>query len=151
VETLLTLDAVRILAGRPQTARAARIWVVSHLPDSPAADDVALMVSELVTHAILCSRSGLPGGSVTVRLAIRADQLRVDVIDQGNGREQPALPARPPGLPSGGHAGGVPHIDKALVGMSGLGVGLVIVRELADAFGAEGPDKWFTLSLGGAR
>ena len=41
VETLLTVDAARIFAGRPESARAARVWVVSHLPSgSPAADDV---------------------------------------------------------------------------------------------------------------
>ena len=135
METLLTVDAVRTLAGRPETARAARLWVISHLSGSPAADDAALMVSELVTNALRYSRSGLPGGSVTVKLKITAGQLRVDVIDQGPDYEQ---------------ATAVPGVDTPLDGVPGLGAGLVIVRQLADTWGAEGPDSWFTLSLGGA-
>lgn len=135
METLLTVDAVRTFAGRPETARAARVWVVSHLPDSPVADDVALMVSELVTNALRYSRSGLPGGSVIVNLKISAGQLRVDVIDQGPDYERAAA---------------LSCIDTPLDGVPGLGAGLVIVRELADTCGAEGPDSWFTLSLGGA-
>jgi anti-sigma regulatory factor (Ser/Thr protein kinase) len=135
VETLLTVDAVRTFAGRPETARAARLWVVGHLSGSPAAGDVALMVSELVTNALRYSRSGLSGGSVTVNLTITAGQLRVDVIDQGPDYEQ---------------AGAVPCVDTPLDGVPGLGAGLVIVRQLADTWGAEGPDSWFTLSLGGA-
>ena len=83
METLLTVDAARTFPGRPESARAARVWVVSHLPGSPAADDVALMVSELVTNALRYSRSGLPGGWVTVSLAIGRGEVRVDVIDQG--------------------------------------------------------------------
>jgi anti-sigma regulatory factor (Ser/Thr protein kinase) len=123
-------------AGTPQSARAARVWAVSHLPGSPAADDVALMVSELVTNALRYSRSGLPGGSVAVSLTISGGQVRVDVIDQGAVAElaEPVL-----------------RIDAALGEESRLGAGLVLVRELADTFGAEGPRRWFTLSLGGAR
>ena len=84
METLLTVDAARTFPGRPESARAARIWAVSHLPPgSPAADDVALMVSELVTNALRYSRSALPGGSVAVSLAIGGGQVRVDVVDQG--------------------------------------------------------------------
>ena len=84
VETLLTVDAARTFAGRPESARAARVWAVSHLPSgSPVADDVALMVSDLVTHALHYSRSGLPGGSVIVRLKIGSGRVRVDVIDEG--------------------------------------------------------------------
>jgi anti-sigma regulatory factor (Ser/Thr protein kinase) len=128
VETLLTVDAVRTFAGRPEAARAARLWVVGHISGSPAADDVALMVSELVTNA-------LPGGSVTVSLKITAGQLRVDVIDQGPDYEQ---------------ATAVSCVDTPLDGVPGLGAGLAIVRQLADTWGAEGSDSWFTLSLGGA-
>jgi serine/threonine-protein kinase RsbW len=135
VETLLTVDAARTFPGRPESAHAARMWVVSHMPCAPVADDVALMVSELVTNALRYSRSGLPGGSLTVRLAIRTGRLRVDVIDQGPDYEQAAP---------------VPRVDTPLDGVPGLGVGLVIVRKLADRWGAEGPDSWFTLGLGGA-
>jgi anti-sigma regulatory factor (Ser/Thr protein kinase) len=123
-------------AGTPQSVRAARVWAVSHLSSSPAADDVALMVSELVTNALRYSRSGLPGGSVAVSLLIARGRVRVEVLDQG------AVP---------GLAEPVRRIDAAPGEVSRLGAGLVIVRELADTFGAEGPRRWFTLSLGGGR
>jgi anti-sigma regulatory factor (Ser/Thr protein kinase) len=131
VPTLLTVDAARTFPGRPESARAARLWAISHLPPgSPAADDVAVMVSELVTNALCYSRSGLPGGSVIVRLKIGGGQIRVDVIDQG------AVLAEPIRVVDTGHQ---------------LGAGLAIVRELADTFAAEGPHRWFTLGLGGER
>ena len=66
VKTLLIAYAARPFPGRPESARAARVWVASYLPGSPVADDVALMVSELVTNALRYSRSGQPGGWVTV-------------------------------------------------------------------------------------
>jgi hypothetical protein len=37
--------------------------VAGFLPGSPAADDAALMTSELVTNAVMYSASGLPGGA----------------------------------------------------------------------------------------
>jgi serine/threonine-protein kinase RsbW len=130
VRTLLTVDAVRTFPGTSGSARAARVWVVSLLPTgSPAADDITLMTSELVTNALRYSRSGLPRGSVTVSLTISAGQVCVDVIDQGP----------PPELAE--------PVINADLGEAHLGVGLVIVRELADAFGVEGPHRWFTLNL----
>jgi anti-sigma regulatory factor (Ser/Thr protein kinase) len=137
VETLLTVDNTRTFAGRPQSARAARVWVVRHLPaGSPAADDVALMVSDLFTNAILHSRSGLPDGRVTVHLRIGSGQVRVDVIDQGAIPEL-TEPTR--------------RVAAAVDARGEFGVGLFLVHELADNFGAEGPCKWFILGLGGAR
>jgi serine/threonine-protein kinase RsbW len=133
VQTLLTVDAARTFPGLPESARAARVWVVSLLPaDSPATDDVALMVSELVTYALRYSRSGLPGGSVYASLAISGGQVRVDVVDQG------AVPelAEPVYL-----------IDAGSGDVHQLGVGLAIICELADTFGAAGPHRWFTLGL----
>ena len=137
VETLLTVDAARTFPGRPESARAARVWVVSHLPSgSPVADDVALMVSDLVTHALHYSRSGLPGGSVIVRLKIGSGRVRAEVIDQG------AIPElnKP-----------IRHVGAAIDTEGELGASLFLVHELAESFGAEGPRRWFTLSLGGAR
>jgi anti-sigma regulatory factor (Ser/Thr protein kinase) len=137
VETLLTVDAARSFAGRPESARAARAWAVSHLPSgSPAADDVALMVSDLVTHALHYSRSGLPGGSVVVHLKIGSGRVRVDVTDEG----------ADPGLTEPIWRVGAP-VDTE----GELGASLFLVHELADSFGAEGSRRWFTLSLGGAR
>lgn len=120
----VTAICTRAFAGCPESVSAARAWVAGFLPGSPAADDVALLTSELFTNAVLYSASGLPGGLVTVSVRTGDGSVRVDVIDQGD---------LPPGLaPS-----------------RGLGAGLVIVCELADVFGAEGPDRWFSLRTGG--
>jgi Histidine kinase-like ATPase domain len=113
----------RVFAGRPESVRAARSWVAGLFAGSPAAADAALLTSELFTNAVLYSASGLPGGSVTVKVAAGDGTARVDVIDQG---EPPAC---------------VPH---------GLGKGLAIVAQLADVFGADGCDRWFALRTGGA-
>jgi anti-sigma regulatory factor (Ser/Thr protein kinase) len=117
---------IRAFAGTPESVGAARAWVAGFLPDSPAADDAALMTSELVTNAIQYSASRLPGGIVTVSVSTDNGSARVDVIDQG-------------------------EIPPSLAAPHGLGQGLEIVRQLADVFGADGPDRWFSLRLGGAR
>jgi hypothetical protein len=51
----------RVFAGCPESVGAARALVAGFASGS-AADDVALMTSELVTNAILHSASRLPGG-----------------------------------------------------------------------------------------
>jgi anti-sigma regulatory factor (Ser/Thr protein kinase) len=114
----------RVFTGRPESVAAARIWVAGFTPSS-AADDVALMTSELVTYAILHSASRLPGGHVTVSVKAIDEMVRVDVVDQG---------AVPPDLTT----------------PRGLGLGLVVVAALADVFGADGPDRWFAVRMGDA-
>jgi anti-sigma regulatory factor (Ser/Thr protein kinase) len=116
----------RAFAGLPESVSAARTWVAGFLTGSPAADDAALVTSELVTNAILHSASRLPGGRVTVSVRAMDDMVRVDVVDQG---------AVPP----------------FLAAPRGLGQGLVLVAALADVFGADGCDRWFALRTGGAR
>ena len=116
----VTATCTRSFPGRPESVSAARAWVAGFLPGSPAADDAALMTSELVTNAVLYSASRLPGGIVTVSVRTADGSMRVDVVDQG---EAPPCMAAP----------------------GGLGVGLAIVSELADVFGADGPDRWFWL------
>jgi len=115
----------RAFAGLPESVAAARAWVSSFVPRSPAADDVALMTSELMTNAVLHSASRLPGGQVTVSVQICDGTVRVDVVDQG---------AVPPDLTAS----------------RGLGLGLPLVAVLADVFGADGSDRWFALRTGGA-
>ena len=114
----ITATFIRSFAGRPESARAARSWVAGFFAASEAADGAVLMASELFTNAILHSASGLPGGLIIVKVRISDDAVRVDVVDQGE---------MPPGA------------DAA----RGLGAGVAIVAQLADVFGADGPDRWF--------
>jgi len=120
------LTRTRAFAGRPESVGAARSWVAGFFPDPATAADAALMTSELVTKAIKYTACRLPGGQVVVSVRVGETGIRVDVVDP-----DPVYPCFP-----------VP---------SGLGLGLVIVRLLADTCGCDGGDKWFTLSTGGAR
>jgi anti-sigma regulatory factor (Ser/Thr protein kinase) len=128
----LTVNGVRTFAGVPESVRAARAWVADCLPDSSAAADAALMVSELFTNAILYSTSGHPGGLVTMSIAIGRGMARIHVIDQG-GHLELSQAAR--------------SVAAAVAEAPHLGAGLTIVRDLADEFAAEGPDKCFTLRV----
>jgi anti-sigma regulatory factor (Ser/Thr protein kinase) len=130
----LAVSGVRTFAGVPESVRAARAWIADCLSGSPAADDVTLMVSELVTNAILYSRSGHRGGLVTVSIAAGRGQVRIHVIDQG-GHFEPGQAAH--------------SVAAAAAAAPRLGAGLTIVRALADAFTAEGPDKCFTFRIAG--
>jgi hypothetical protein len=115
--------AVLTLPGLPKSASAAREFTAKCLAGSPAAGDAVLCVGELFANAVLHSASGLPGGEVTVMVSTAADgTARVDVIDEGP-------------LPPGACAS------------HGLGQGVLIVSQLADAFGADGADRWFTVAV----
>src|SRR5258708_34617977 len=60
---------LRVLPGTAESASAARLMARQLLGDGdPAAETVMLLVSELVTNAIVHSQSGAPGGTVTVAL-----------------------------------------------------------------------------------
>ena len=61
----------------------ARQFLAGLLDGWPAAEDAALCLSELVTNAILHSRSGEPGGQFTVRVRLTGCDLRVEVGDRG--------------------------------------------------------------------
>lgn len=108
------------LPGRSEAARAAREFTAKCLAGSPAVDDAVLCADELFANAIQYSASGLPGGEVTVVVSTGGASARVDVIDGG--------PLPPGAEPS-----------------PGLGMGTTIVSQLADVFGANGPDRWFTV------
>ena len=115
------VTCTRVFAGCPESVSAARSWVAGFFPVPAAAADAALMTSELMTNAVLHSASRLPGGQVTVSVLNGDGMVRVDVIDQGQ-------------VPSGARA------------CHGLGQGLVLVSQLADTFGADGTDRWFTVA-----
>ncbi len=77
------------LDGMPESAGLARGWAARILDGCPAADGTILAVSELVTNAVLHSRSAGVPGSVHVRLVIAPGAwLRCEIRDAG-----PARPA----------------------------------------------------------
>src|SRR5579875_361157 len=67
------------LEARPEAVREARRWVGNQLAGSPLRDDALLIVSELVTNAVL-------HGSGTVLLGFErsGDSLRIEVRDRGS-------------------------------------------------------------------
>jgi signal transduction histidine kinase len=90
----------RAFAGHPGSVGAGR--VTGFVPGSPAADDLALLTSELITNAILHSASRLPGGEVTVSVQAADGMVRVDVTNLG---ELPPRFPPEPRSPSGSGAG----------------------------------------------
>jgi anti-sigma regulatory factor (Ser/Thr protein kinase) len=85
-----------VLPGRPESVAEARalVLVLGELTEAQAFN-AALVLSELLTNAILHSRSGQPGGTVTVILEPAGDALRITVRDAGpvRGRRAPRAPA----------------------------------------------------------
>lgn len=124
----LPLAWSRAYPARADQVREARRFLAGVLEGGPAADDAILCVSELATNAVLHSNSGQPGGSFTVRAAVRdGGRLRIEVTDQG--------------------APWAPHPDQH----GGHGRGLLIVSRLAADWGiaADGLTSrtaWFELT-----
>jgi anti-sigma regulatory factor (Ser/Thr protein kinase) len=100
----------------------------------PAADAVQLVVSELVTNAIVHSKSGAPGGTVTIALCPGASGLLVQVRDDG-GASEPRL------------AGAAADPRKS----AEQGYGLVLVDALAERWGSisspDGRITWCRIGL----
>jgi serine/threonine-protein kinase RsbW len=72
------------LAGRAERTRAARAFVGVVLgPGHPCRDDAALLVGELFGNSVRHSRSGAPGGTVTVAVRTGDGVVRVEVTDRG--------------------------------------------------------------------
>ncbi|GII85927.1 hypothetical protein Ssi03_39170 [Sphaerisporangium siamense] len=79
------LLGVTELVGTPESVSRARAYVREKLGvDHPALDDVILLVSEVVTNAVVHSDSR-NGGRITLALADFHDFVRVDVVDAGGG------------------------------------------------------------------
>jgi anti-sigma regulatory factor (Ser/Thr protein kinase) len=74
------------LSGRPEEVSDARAFIARVLRGLPRIDSEAatLLTSELVTNAIQHTRSGGPGGRVTVVLTGIPGGLLVEVIDDGS-------------------------------------------------------------------
>lgn len=116
---------MRVFARVPGSVRAVREFVVSVIGDRPAAEDAALLASELATNAVRYGE-----GQIEVSVQEMDDVIRVEVHDDS--RELPVL--RFPGE------------------RGSAGRGLQIVATLALGWGAEtrgaGNAVWFTLPSG---
>jgi len=99
---MLKADRVSIsVAGRAENIGRAREFVAASLgAGHPCEGVLQLIVSELVTNAIVHSRSGRDGGIVTVAISGDAARVRVEVTDDG-GTELPRLRAADSGAESG--------------------------------------------------
>jgi serine/threonine-protein kinase RsbW len=118
-----------VLPGRPEAAAGARDFAAKALAGYPAADDAVLCLDEMVTNAVQHSRSGLPGGTIEVRLTVTAVSVLAEVLDEG--------PL------------GVPAITSRET-WAERGRGLVLVDALTKAWGSAGNGLWwFWLPLGG--
>jgi anti-sigma regulatory factor (Ser/Thr protein kinase) len=71
------------LAGLAERAVAARIFVGAVLAGHPGVDEAVLLSSELFGNSVRHSRSGAPGGTVTVTVQAGDGLARVEVTDQG--------------------------------------------------------------------
>ena len=97
--------------GRPDQVRRGREEVAAHLAGFPARDDAVLIASELLSNAVLHSRSGR-GGSLILRCERHACHVVIEVEDQGG-------PWRD--RPHDGRAHGL-DIVEALAGLGNWGV-----------------------------
>jgi anti-sigma regulatory factor (Ser/Thr protein kinase) len=118
------------IPGRPEHVREARAFAAKALGDlHPALENIALLTSELVTNAIMHSRSRQHGGAVQVVIAESAGGVRVEVSDQGSEMTAPVV--RSEVFASDGH-------------------GLFLVQALADQWGYvrkdNGTTVWFWLA-----
>jgi anti-sigma regulatory factor (Ser/Thr protein kinase) len=101
------------LAATRLAARQARALLRDALgADHPLAHDAALAISELVSNSVLHSRSGQPGGTITIAIdtAARHD-VRIEVRDAGS-PGAPVVRARR----DGEHGRGLQIIDAIAAG-----------------------------------
>lgn len=80
-------EAVResvTVVGRAERARVVRLFVGEALgPRHPCRESAVLLVSELFGNSVRHSRSGSPGGTVTVAVTTGGSVVRVEVADRG--------------------------------------------------------------------
>jgi anti-sigma regulatory factor (Ser/Thr protein kinase) len=121
------------IPGSPRHVRSARAFIARALSRQPGIDSDAAtsLTSELVTNAIQHTRSGEPGGTVTVVAISIPGGVIVEVIDEGS-----------PGTPT---------VKGDLYAADGHG--LYLVQQLAAQWGylrdAAGTTVWFHLAGAG--
>lgn len=119
------------LAGGPYAATAARL-ALDNLDaelDPVLAQDLRLLVTEAVKNSVQHAGVG-PEDSIGLKIALRPDTVRIEVIDQGPGFEPDA--SRP----------GEDEVS---------GWGLFLIDQLSDRWGVkheEGTCVWFEVSRG---
>jgi len=110
---------LRVLPGTADSAAAARRLTRDLLgPGHPALDTAMLVVSELVTNSVTHSRSGLPGGAVTVAVSTGSAGVLIQVRDDGGRTEPRVVEPLPTGVEGAEH-----------------GYGLLLVAALATTWG----------------
>jgi anti-sigma regulatory factor (Ser/Thr protein kinase) len=110
---------LRVLPGTADSAALARQLTRELLgPCHPALHTAMLLVSELVTNSVSHSRSGLPGGTVTIAVCAGSPGVLIQVRDDG-GLTEPRVTVTEA---TGGE--GAEH-----------GYGLLLVAALADTWG----------------
>jgi anti-sigma regulatory factor (Ser/Thr protein kinase) len=120
---------VIVLPGRPESAAGARDFAAKALAGYPAAGDAIAALNEMVTNAVQHSRSGLPGGTLEVRLTVTAASVLAEVVDDG-----------PLGVPAA----------VSRENFAERGLGMVLVEALTRAWGSDGRGLWwFWAALGG--
>ena len=129
-----SIPVLRVLPGTLESAGVARALARQVLgADHPAVDTVLLLVSELVTNAIMHSESGSPGGTVTVALCPGPAGVLIQVRDNGG--------ASAPWLPAADSDAAAEH-----------GYGLLLVDALADCWGTvastQGRVTWCRVVVG---
>jgi anti-sigma regulatory factor (Ser/Thr protein kinase) len=122
------------IPGRPQHVREARAFVAKALGElHPALDTAVLLVSELVTNAVMHSTSRCSGGTVSILIVGAAGGMRIEVADEGSELSAPVV--RGDVYASDGH-------------------GLFLVQTLADQWGYlrddHGTTVWFWLGSAAA-
>ena len=112
------------LPGLPEYVSDARRFVARAMGDDPRADSAVLLTSELVTNALMHSRSRLPGGRIVVVAVSSSAGLLVSVTDDGSDSGPPVVCGR----------GGDEH-----------GNGLLLVETIADRWGYLRSDRHTTV------
>jgi anti-sigma regulatory factor (Ser/Thr protein kinase) len=117
------------IPGRPEHVREARAFVAKALGElHPGLDDAVLLTSELVTNAVMHTRSRSHGGTVTVLIVESSGGVRIEIADEGSELSSPVV--RGDVYASDGH-------------------GLYLVQTLADQWGYvrddNGTTVWFWL------
>ena len=135
VRAPLSRDLDFELTGGPYAVTAARLALsdIDELVDESLAFDVRLLVSELVTNSVRHAQIG-PEDSINLRVAVRDEHVRVEVVDSGPGFEPP-------------------EADPTAELARDSGWGLFFVTQLADRWGVEREEGrvWFEIERGRGR